>query len=330
MRKLVAVVALVWACSVVACGGGGNISSPTMSSSTPIEFSSGGDSIGLERVIGPWTGTETATVGRSGALSVVFSHGPNPGNDSVAAVITWTGGITVHGTVTGPVSNMHIVATDGPAGTCSYNAIGALNQGHNQITGTYTGAGEGPNCSRKAGTFVLNGVVREDEPPPVVNRAPVVNAGPDQHNPPMTAYYAFSGANPQVLQQICAAVNGTWYASIDVPGSAPGNDQKVCLIHAFPASDPPSIPGSFEATLIAPPGIIGIVLTGTATDDGLPVPPGALTYTWSKVSGPGTVQFGPNTLNSSAGFSAEGTYVLRLTVSDGALTTTDDITITLG
>jgi K319-like protein len=327
MRKTVAVVVLVWACSVVACGGSGSISSPTMSSSTPIEFSSGGDSIGLESVIGPWTGTETATVGRSGALSVVFSHGPNPGNDSVAAVITWTGGITVHGTVTGPVSNMHIVATDGPAGTCNYDAIGALNQAHNQITGTYTGAGEGPNCTRKAGTFVLNGVVREDEPPPVVNRAPVVNAGPDQHNPPMIAYYELNAGNRHNEQALCegSIIHGTWLGNVDVPGSAPGQEHKVCRLTAFPSADV-----DVDATLVVPPGIIGIVLTGTATDDGLPSPPHALTYTWSKVSGPGTVQFGPNTLNSSAGFSAEGTYVLRLTVFDGALTTTDDVTITLG
>src|SRR5205085_5158411 len=32
-------------------------------------------------------------------------------------------------------------------------------------------------------------------------------------------------------------------------------------------------------------------LSGSATDDGLPNPPGKLTYTWTKVSGPGTVTF---------------------------------------
>ncbi len=36
----------------------------------------------------------------------------------------------------------------------------------------------------------------------------------------------------------------------------------------------------------------GTSLAGTATDDGLPSPPAALTYTWSKASGPGTVTFG--------------------------------------
>src|SRR3979490_2383406 len=32
-------------------------------------------------------------------------------------------------------------------------------------------------------------------------------------------------------------------------------------------------------------------LTGVATDDGQPNPPGVLTTTWSQVSGPGTVSF---------------------------------------
>ena len=69
-------------------------------------------------------------------------------------------------------------------------------------------------------------------------------------------------------------------------------------------------------------------LDGTVTDDGLPNPPGATTPTWSKVSGPGTVTFGnPNAVDTTATFSAAGTYVLRLSVTDSALTATDDLTV---
>jgi PKD repeat protein len=69
-------------------------------------------------------------------------------------------------------------------------------------------------------------------------------------------------------------------------------------------------------------------LSGTATDDGLPSD--TLTTTWSKVSGPGTVTFGNAALLSTAStFSEAGTYVLRLTATDGTLTTTDDVTITV-
>jgi hypothetical protein len=71
-------------------------------------------------------------------------------------------------------------------------------------------------------------------------------------------------------------------------------------------------------------------LSGTASDDGLPNPPGAMTYTWSKVSGPGTVSFGnANALSTTASFSAAGSYVLQLLASDSALSSTDTVTITV-
>src|SRR3989442_4960498 len=71
-------------------------------------------------------------------------------------------------------------------------------------------------------------------------------------------------------------------------------------------------------------------LTGVASDDGQPNPPGALTTTWSPVSGPGTVSFSnASALNSTATFSASGAYVLRLTASDRALAVSDDVAVTV-
>ncbi len=71
-------------------------------------------------------------------------------------------------------------------------------------------------------------------------------------------------------------------------------------------------------------------LDGTVTDDGLPDPPGAVTITWSQVSGSGAVTFGdPSAVDTTATFSAPGTYVLRLTADDGALTASDEVTITV-
>jgi hypothetical protein len=71
-------------------------------------------------------------------------------------------------------------------------------------------------------------------------------------------------------------------------------------------------------------------LSGTATDDGLPNPPGALTTTWSKVSGPGTVTFGDASATATtAAFSASGTYVLRLTATDSELAASATVTITV-
>jgi hypothetical protein len=49
---------------------------------------------------------------------------------------------------------------------------------------------------------------------------------------------------------------------------------------------------------------------------------------WSKVSGTGSVAFGnTNALNTTATFSTNGTYVLRLTASDGVLSTSTNVTV---
>src|SRR6185369_6259479 len=61
---------------------------------------------------------------------------------------------------------------------------------------------------------------------------------------------------------------------------------------------------------------------------GLPNPPGVLTVSWTKISGPGTVTFGnPSLAATTATFSTAGTYVLRLTANDSLRTTSDDVTI---
>lgn len=71
-------------------------------------------------------------------------------------------------------------------------------------------------------------------------------------------------------------------------------------------------------------------LNGSATDDGLPNPPSALTYLWTKESGPGDVTFGDATNPiTTATFSLPGVYVLRLTADDSALTGFDELTITI-
>jgi RHS repeat-associated protein len=72
-----------------------------------------------------------------------------------------------------------------------------------------------------------------------------------------------------------------------------------------------------------------INLTAFATDDHVPLG-SILTYLWTKVSGPGDVTFGsPYATNTTASFSTIGIYVLRVTVSDGELSSSDDITITV-
>jgi hypothetical protein len=70
-------------------------------------------------------------------------------------------------------------------------------------------------------------------------------------------------------------------------------------------------------------------MQGSVTDDGLPSPPN-LTSTWSQVSGPGTTTFGDiHSPTTTVSFSTDGTYVLQLTGDDGALQSSDNVTVTV-
>ncbi|OYV06566.1 MAG: hypothetical protein CFE26_05615, partial [Verrucomicrobiales bacterium VVV1] len=75
---------------------------------------------------------------------------------------------------------------------------------------------------------------------------------------------------------------------------------------------------------------VGLWIEATVEDDGLP---GSLTTTWSTLSTPtgGSVTFESSTTpTTGARFSTNGTYALRLTASDGALTVTHDLRVTVG
>jgi len=67
-------------------------------------------------------------------------------------------------------------------------------------------------------------------------------------------------------------------------------------------------------------------LAGTVADDGLPAG-GALTVSWSKVSGPGNVHFESDAAVTTATFDQAGIYVLRLTAHDGLASASDDLVI---
>jgi hypothetical protein len=72
------------------------------------------------------------------------------------------------------------------------------------------------------------------------------------------------------------------------------------------------------------------ILSGTAIDDGLPRSPGTLTVLWTQVGGAGRANFSaPDSLNGGVTFLEAGDYVLRLTVSDGAVSASDDVRISV-
>ncbi len=72
----------------------------------------------------------------------------------------------------------------------------------------------------------------------------------------------------------------------------------------------------------------GVAIDATVSDDGLPS--NTLAASWTKVSGPSTVTFSSGTsVDTTATFGAAGSYTLRLTASDGALSASDDVNVTV-
>jgi hypothetical protein len=130
-------------------------------------------------------------------------------------------------------------------------------------------------------------------------------------------------------------------------------------------SDPNKAPTITIAPIASPSAGVPIALTAMVTDDGLPKPrvpvqraptatdatriqaqanssaparPRGLGVTWIQLRGPGRVAFEPAGFVAvadgkaavTARASDAGTYVLRATASDGALSTTTDVTIRIG
>ena len=112
-------------------------------------------------------------------------------------------------------------------------------------------------------------------------------------------------------------------------GDDPINWQASALVNGTPGRDnasvnqKPLVDAGVDQNITLPGNAS---LSGSASDDGLPAGLSFATA-WSKVSGPGSVSFTNASAPATVTFSAGGSYVLRLTASDGLLSNTDDITI---
>ncbi|MBI3462469.1 MAG: PKD domain-containing protein, partial [Planctomycetes bacterium] len=185
-----------------------------------------------------------------------------------------------------------------------------------------------------------------------VNAPPKVAAGPDQivldsmaahlhatttddglPNPPgrtRTMWTAVSGPGTATFTDTATADT---IASFNMPGSyvlritaddgaAAVSDDVTITVNAGPSVD-----AGADQTVLQPDGAN---LYGTAGDDGVGSSPSGLATTWTQVSGPATVSFGnPSDRNSTVSFSKPGNYVLQLSATDGVLTASDTVTITV-
>ena len=137
---------------------------------------------------------------------------------------------------------------------------------------------------------------------------------------------ALSGTAPNVTYTPAANYTGADSFAFKVNDGKVDSSAATVSVTVTAVNDAPVVNAGADQTITLP--INSVVLSGTATDDGLPNPPAAMTYTWSKQSGSGTVTFSnSDSLNPIVTFPVGDTYILRLTASDGALSGYDDVMI---
>jgi subtilisin family serine protease len=123
-----------------------------------------------------------------------------------------------------------------------------------------------------------------------------------------------------------AATQGFRY--IRVSGASGAGEYVLTASYTARTIPSASITGP-TAAAVGIPANVGLILEGAVSSNS--TPPGAVTATWSKVSGPGTVTFGnAAAANTTAMFSAAGAYVLRITANEGGIQTTRDLSVTVG
>ena len=116
-----------------------------------------------------------------------------------------------------------------------------------------------------------------------------------------------------------------WLTASD--GAAVRSDVVVVSVVSAGTNTPPTVSAGPDRVAQLS---LGVTLSATAGDDGLPNPPGALSYSWTMVGGPGAASFSaPSSSATSASFSAPGTYVLRVNVTDGGLSASDEVQVTV-
>ncbi len=112
-----------------------------------------------------------------------------------------------------------------------------------------------------------------------------------------------------------------WRSSLDQasPGvENDGNKAPIAIAGQDQSAIVMSLPASFD-------------LGGQAQDDGLPKTPGALSFLWKQVSGPGELYFeNPQLLETKVWAPGIGSWQVEFSVSDGSLTSTSQLQLTVG
>jgi PKD repeat protein len=128
--------------------------------------------------------------------------------------------------------------------------------------------------------------------------------------------------------QVAFATAGTYVLQLAASDSQlTGSGTVSIIVNPAGTNRPPLVSITADNSAITLP-TNSVTLTGTITDDGLPG--GPISTQWSQVSGPGTASITQLTPNSvKVTFSVAGVYVIKLTASDGQLSGSATISITV-
>src|SRR5438874_8470180 len=187
------------------------------------------------------------------------------------------------------------------------------------------------------------------------NEAPIVSAGPDQDiassstrlegsvsddGHPVGAALTWgwqeeSGpgnvkfADPSLLTTVATlAAPGTYTLRLSATDTALTAPATVTVVVLRDKNQPPIVVAGSYALLAYTQR--DLYLAGTAVDDGNPAP-AHLVATWSLRAGAGTARFDDvHDLNTVVHFSWPGQYVLHLHVTDGELSSFDEVVVTVG
>ena len=338
--------------------GDGNVafSSPNSAQTTATFSSAGTYVLKLSASDGELTGEDTITITVNPAAAQnqppIVNAGANQSITLPTNTVSLLGQVTDDGLPNPPAQTTVLWGKKDGNGTVIFSSPNSLaTTATFSTSGTYTLTLSATDSELQSS----NDIVITVNPEAQNNIAPTVNAGPDQTitlpasatlsatatddglpNPPGQLTVSWSklegnggvtfSAQTSLITEASFSQAGTYVLRVSVSDSElVGTDEITVIVNPAAVNQAPTVDAGDNQNIVLPSII---TLTGTAQDDGLPS--NTLTYLWQKVSGPGEVEFETaNQPTTVAIFDHPGTYTVSLTVSDGALQTTDTTTLNL-
>ena len=179
-------------------------------------------------------------------------------------------------------------------------------------------AGGNQSTTLPTNSVTLNGTATDDGLPNntlVLNWSVVSGPGTVTFSSPNTA-----------MTQATFTVAGTYVLRLTANDSLLSTSDTATITVNPQLNQAPVVNPGANRTIALPTN--SVMLNGTVTDDGLPT--GTLQIAWTTLSGPGTVTFSSaNSAATQATFSAVGTYLLQLAVSDSQLSSSATVAVVL-